>query len=246
MLIDNNPRVVSEKATTYSFVGGQLITPLTKNRNYGGTFAIDNGAFSGFQKKGFLSLLDRNNTHRDKCLFVAMPDVIGSARRTLEAFEFWSSRLSAWPIALVAQDGVEDLPIPWSMLAAVFIGGSTEWKESKSAADVIRTAQLLGVHTHVGRVNTPDRWRRFSDIGCDTCDGSGVSRYDWMLERIAEVERCDKHLPLFEGDCGSSNPRDEAGVAVSSIDRRAIIVAAANRGCVVEDRKSTKGATPGS
>jgi hypothetical protein len=218
LLIDNNPRVVAAKSAAYSFVGGQLLTPLTRNRNHGGVFAIDNGAFSGFRRDGFLSLLQRNEGHRERCLFVCCPDVVGSARRTLEAFEHWSARLRAWPVALVAQDGLENLPIPWTSLAAVFIGGSTEWKESKSAADVIRAAQIMGVHTHVGRINTPARWRLFSALGVDTCDGSGVSRYDHMLDAIAECEQHGKHLPLFAESGSSGDSTDETGSGEESLD----------------------------
>src|SRR5882672_5968200 len=97
---------------------GQLLTPLTRFRLQQPTlcWAIDNGAFSNFDERGFLSLLQREEHNKATCLFVTAPDIVGSARRTLEAFEDWRGRLAAWPIALAIQDGQQDLSIPWDAI----------------------------------------------------------------------------------------------------------------------------------
>lgn len=173
----------------------QLLTPLTRFRPQylEAHFAIDNGAFSRFNRAGFLSLLDREYSRRHLCRFVAVPDVVANARRTLEAFHIWEEELGQWPLALVAQDGQENLPIPWRSLAAVFIGGSTDWKLSGYAADIIKTAQLLGKWVHVGRVNTPGRFEKFEAMGVDSIDGSGLARYSWMRERIYRAQ-CEPGL----------------------------------------------------
>lgn len=197
LLIDNSPAKIARHSAVYDFIGGQLLTPLTRYSNAGGVFGIDNGAFSRFDRKGFMGLLEREKPNRQRCKFVAMPDVVGSARRTLEAFEFWADHITNWPLALVCQDGIEDLPIPWARLDAVFIGGSTDWKMSKAAADVIKAAQLMEVHTHVGRINTTKRWGPFESLGVDTCDGSGVSRFDWMLNEIRDFRQHGSATPLF-------------------------------------------------
>ncbi len=62
---------------------GQLLTPLTRYtlRDPGRPWAIDNGAFAGFDARAFLSLLEREKHHRENCLFVTVPDVVGAARR---------------------------------------------------------------------------------------------------------------------------------------------------------------------
>ena len=106
---------------------GQLLTPLTRYRLREPSlpWAIDNGAFSSFDAKTFGALLDRESHRAERCLFVTVPDVVGSARRTLEVFERWAPRLNGWRLALACQDGQESLPIPWDEIAAVFIGGST-------------------------------------------------------------------------------------------------------------------------
>lgn len=166
----------------------QLVTPLTRftRQHPEAHFAIDNGAFAGFQTQAFLSLLERERNARHLCRFVAVPDVVASARRTLETFEYWRYKLGAWPLALVAQDGQEDLPIPWDGIAAVFIGGSTAWKLSKSAADVVKAAKCIGKWVHAGRVNTPARFEYFEELGADSIDGTGLSRFSWMRQRIHE------------------------------------------------------------
>ena len=106
-----------------------------------------NGFFANAEIEAYLALLEREKHHQQDCLFVTLPDVVGSARRTLEVFERWKDRseLAGWKIALVCQDGQEHLPIPWDEIAAVFIGGSTNWKCGEDAAHIIKAAKALGI-----------------------------------------------------------------------------------------------------
>ena len=164
---------------------GQLLTPLTRYADRGMTYGIDNGAFSRFDADGFLRLLERQKGTESRCKFVAVPDVVGSAIRTSEVFERWVPRLTGWPLAYVAQDGCESLPIPWDSIEAVFIGGGTAWKLGPHAEAVVRAAKILGKWVHIGRINTPERFDKFRAMGADSCDGSGISRFSWMRERIA-------------------------------------------------------------
>lgn len=166
---------------------GQLLTPLTRYRlrDPERPWAIDNGGFKRLNIPAFRALLDRESHHKDKCLFVAAPDIVGSAQRTLELFERWLPELAGWPVALVCQDGQESLPIPWDDIAAVFIGGSTNWKCSGHVVQIIKTAKLLGKHVHVGRVNDPQRWQHFEDLEVDSGDGTGLARYSHMRRAIA-------------------------------------------------------------
>ncbi len=174
---------------------GQLLTPLTMYTRWGDPYAIDNGAFTKFRADRFASLLERESDCRGGCLFVAVPDVVGSARRTREIWQYRNDMVpEGWPLAYVCQDGSENIGIPWDECEAVFIGGSTEWKMSANAAAIIKAAKVLGKHVHVGRVNTRRRFRHFDELGADTCDGSGLARYDWMLEKLTAT---DDH-PLFD------------------------------------------------
>ncbi len=112
--------------------------------------------------------------------------MVGSARRTLEVFDRWYRELGAWPRALVAQDGQEDRPIPWELINAVFIGGTTEWKLGPHAEAVVKAAKILEKWVHIGRVNTPARFEKFEEMGADSIDGTGLSRYSWMRKKIYE------------------------------------------------------------
>lgn len=176
---------------------GQLLTPLTQYRlrDPARPWAIDNGGFKKLDIPGLKSLLKREEHHRENCLFVAAPDIVGSAQRTLELFELFRPMLVGWRVALVCQDGQECLPIPWSDIAAVFIGGSTNWKCSIHAEQIVRTAQLHGKWVHAGRVNDPARWQHFEDLGVNSCDGTGLARYSHMREAIA---RRGKQPRLFD------------------------------------------------
>lgn len=173
---------------------GQLLTPLTRFtlKHPELPWGMDNGAFARFEEKSFLSLLTREEPHKATCLFVTVPDIVGSARRTLEVFERWKSRLATWPIALAIQDGQQDLEIPWDDIAAVFIGGSTDFKVSPHAAHVIKAAKVLGKWAHVGRVNDPARFAYFEKLGADSIDGTGISRYSHMREAISKRDNQEK------------------------------------------------------
>lgn len=166
---------------------GQLLTPLTRYRlrDPERPWAIDNGGFAGLDIAAFTALLKREAHHKDKCLFVAVPDIVASAQRTLELFAHFRPTLAGWPLALVCQDGQEAAPIPWDDIAAVFIGGSTLWKCSHHVEQIIKTGKLLGKHVHAGRVNDPQRWLHFERLGVDTADGTGLARYTHMRRAVA-------------------------------------------------------------
>lgn len=177
---------------------GQLLTPLTgyRLRDPARPWAADNGGFKELNVPGLLSLLARNADHRATCLFVAVPDIVFYAQRTLELFAHFAPQLEGWPLALVCQDGQENLPIPWAHIVAVFIGGSTSWKCGPHAGAIIKTAKILGKHVHVGRVNHPDRWQHFEKMGADSADGTGLARYTHMRAAIAAR---GQNPTLFDG-----------------------------------------------
>lgn len=164
----------------------QLLTPLTRYlpQRPGEPFAIDNGAFAGFDAKKYRSLLAREYPRRHLCRFVTAPDVVGDAAATLALFEVWEQELRDWPVALVLQDGQQDLAVPWTRIRAVFVGGSTAFKVGPHAAALVREAKQRGLWVHAGRVNTPRRWWYFMRLGADSADGTGMSRYSHMRRRI--------------------------------------------------------------
>lgn len=168
----------------------QLFTPLTRRKPQrpDQNFAMDNGAFANFNPQGFRNMLARHSERKHLCRWVAVPDVVGDARRTLEVFRYWRSQsdLIGWRLAFVAQDGQENLPIPWHQIDAIFIGGSTDWKLGSAASACVKAAKAIGKWVHVGRINTPARYEYFRDLGADSCDGTGLARYDHMRLKIYE------------------------------------------------------------
>ena len=141
-------------------------------------WAVDNAAFTGFDPAAFCGLLARV-AGRPGCRFVACPDVVGDAAATLALFAVWASvlRQLGLPVALVAQDGLEGLPVPWGGIDALFVGGSTDWKLGPAAAELVREAKRRGLWVHFGRCNTRRRFRHAWHLGCDSVDGSGFSRW---------------------------------------------------------------------
>ena len=112
----------------------------------------------------------------------------------------WSSK---W--AYVAQDGLEDTNIYWAEIKTIFIGGTDNFKDSSHAYDVVKTAKALGIHVHVGRVNTIKRYNKYACLGADTCDGSGVCKYDHMLIDIANNITDQDQPSLFAGEKNASD-----------------------------------------
>lgn len=193
---------------------GQLFSPLTRfaRQDENGICGMDNGCFKRFHEDAFLSLLERERPYRHLFKFVCCPDVVGSAIRTLEVFARYRRKLAGWPIALVAQDGQEKLHIPWDEISAVFIGGSTEWKDGPHAAAIVKTGKILGKWVHVGRVNTPGRFDKFEELGADSIDGSGLARYSWMRERIYNHAT---RPTLFSSGAAEEGSRDAAVLPVA-------------------------------
>lgn len=139
--------------------------------------------------------------YQHTCLFISGFDVVEDAQATLEAYKtFERMFLTAnWPLAYVAQDGSESLPIP-ETCSAVFVGGSTEWKVSMEAVSVIKRAQNLGKHVHIGRVNW---WKRYAPFrilkGSEefTCDGTRP-RFDGTENTERAWRQYEAQLPLIQ------------------------------------------------
>lgn len=216
-LLDTNPPDVDRLTKEIPWlVAGQLIVPSRTRRNWGGVFALDNSAFVKFDAEKFRRLQERNAEHAERCLFATCPDVPGSMRRTLE---IWRHRdrfaAGGFRLCLVLQNGAEDLDIPWTETPAVFIGGLDPWKESQACRDLIRTAQIFGLHVHCGRVNQIKRFEYMAALGVDTCDGSGVSRFGFrQLLDIARRTNGRQQFNLFSADEARADAEEDAGVEV--------------------------------
>jgi hypothetical protein len=189
ILLDCSPRKISEYSERYGYEFGQLRTPLTNYANAGVPWAADNGFFSNPDVGSWLRWVGTFESEQaNRPMWVALPDIVGDAQRTLELFEHFMLRTNELPRALVLQDGVSRTRIPWDAIRAVFIGGSDDFKVSREAFAAARTAKVLGKIVHVGRVNTAKRMRNWFGLA-DSIDGSGISRYDHMLEDVLSLIR---------------------------------------------------------
>jgi len=176
-------------------------TPLIKS---GKPWAADLGALSGpsFVKKinfnAFVDWLPRMKPYQSTCLFVAGGDIVGEAKKTLETFAEFQHYFGDWPIAYVAQNGAENLPIP-DNCKAVFIGGDTQWKESQAAIDVIKRGLAMGKHIHIGRVNSYRRYKMFALLkGSEnfTADGTKV-RWEGVKNTLKIYQRWENKKQPF-------------------------------------------------
>ena len=155
---------------------GFIDTPAQGNRRPEGvTWCADNGCFSDKwdEAKWWQFLVD--NAHASKtCLFAVAPDVVGDAAATSVKSTPWLGPIRGlgYPVAWVAQDGQENLPLPWDAFDCLFIGGSTEWKLGSSARDLVAEAKRRGKWVHMGRVNSKRRYDYARFIGCDSADGT--------------------------------------------------------------------------
>lgn len=186
VLLDSSPAKIAEYRTRYGDVIWQLRTPLTNYaRAMGVRYALDNGCFKSFDRQAWERLVDQAEDDGE-LIFLTLPDIVGDAARTAELFEHFKQRTNGYPRALVLQNGIERVRIPWGDLAAVFIGGDDRFKSSAEAFNAAKTAKMLGKWVHVGRVNTAARVRNWVGLA-DSIDGSGMSRFDHMLEDVLAV-----------------------------------------------------------
>jgi len=143
----------------------------------GGYFwAADNDCFQGLDEERFLKMLDRIRGLPGG-LFVTCPDVVGDHAQTLRMWGDWAPiiREAGQTPAFVLQDGVVESEVPADV--PLFIGGTTDFKLGKVAAQIAQRAARAGRWVHMGRVNSLKRMRYAASIGCRSVDGTGFVRF---------------------------------------------------------------------
>ena len=184
VMLDVGATRLAELSEQYDFEFWQLRTPLTNRSLQGVPYGLDNGCFKRFKRDTWLRQVEEAREHEP--IFVCLPDIVGSARRTQELAQRFTGVLDGLPSALVLQDGIGEQSIYWEDISAVFVGGSDRFKTSHECMAAVKTAKILGKWVHVGRVNTPSRARYWMGIA-DSIDGSGISRFDHMLDDLMRV-----------------------------------------------------------
>lgn len=131
-------------------------------------YAIDNGAFTGFDEKMFLGIIEKAKRTIPP-LWIVVPDCVGNKKETLRMWDAWADRLRylRWPLAMAMQDGMTPKDFRGDI---AFIGGTTKWKWRNLGMwkDVPRF--------HVGRVNTERHLWQAHEAGAESCDGTGWFR----------------------------------------------------------------------
>lgn len=183
---------------------GQIATPAAGNRvEVGVEWCADNAVFAGKYPgdDAYLAWLADRAHLAAWCRFVVSPDVVGDAAATIALSAPMLPRIRAlgFPAAFVAQDGLEDLDVPWDSFDVLFIGGSTEWKLGAAARRVVAEAKAHGKWVHMGRVNSRERIQYADAIGCDSVDGTYLAfgpdiNLPHVLGWLSEIET---QLALF-------------------------------------------------
>jgi hypothetical protein len=163
-------------------------------------WAADNDCFQGLDADAFTRMIGRLEG-LDGCLFVTVPDVVGDAKATAAQFDRWAPELEArgLPVALVLQDGIDELgdwlEATWPRLAAVFVGGTDDFKLGPIAARLAAEAKDRGLWVHWGRVNTRRRMDHIAATGAaDSFDGSS-----WAIFRKAVANKRTGERKLEQG-----------------------------------------------
>ena len=139
-------------------------------------YALDNGAWGAFKNATEWSAADWRYLLRwaamsgQPPLWALVPDVVGDRQRTIESWHLYAPEVRALGLrpAFAVQDGMtfEDVPTDD---CALFLGGSTEWKDEAIGP---WCAAFPG-RVHVGRVNNWDRLIRCWRAGAVSVDGTG-------------------------------------------------------------------------
>lgn len=162
-------------------------------------YCIDNGAWWAFNQSqtfdsaAFVSVYSALGNGAD---FVVLPDIVCGGQMSLKFSLEWRSCLEIrCPQLLAVQDGMtpNDVAGLVGPKLGLFVGGSTEWKESTlwQWAALARERQA---YLHVGRVNTARRIFLCSAVGADSFDGSSASRY---ADTLPLLDNSRKQLALL-------------------------------------------------
>lgn len=155
-------------------------------------YALDNGAWPAFKNNepwdeaAWRQLLLWACMSGQKPLWALVPDVVGNREETVENWGRYVGeveRLGFRP-AFAVQDGMSFDDVPTDD-CALFIGGSTDWKDK---AIKPWCARFPG-RVHVGRVNRADRLIRCFHAGAVSVDGTG-----WFHRTNGQLGELEKFI----------------------------------------------------
>lgn len=152
-------------------------------RHEGFQYALDNGAWTAFQKgvpfdeQKFAAALRKMGKDAD---WTAIPDIVAGGKASLELSLRWMRHVldECERGLLVVQNGmtIADVESIIGPRVGIFVGGDTAWKMS-TMAQWCELARAKGAWCHIGRVNSPKRIRSCQIAGATSFDGTNASRF---------------------------------------------------------------------
>jgi hypothetical protein len=178
-----------------------LIEPSHLGFGYGKTepplpYMIDNGAWGSFNRgvpwdgDRFIEMLDMWASGAD---MIVLPDIVGGGDESLARSVEWLPKVAEYgiPMLLAVQDGMVVTDVQRFVRrhgVGLFIGGSTEWKESTLPVWG-RLAAREGCWLHVARVNSVRRIRLCQLAGAHSFDGTSVTKFPESIRRLDHARR---------------------------------------------------------
>lgn len=172
-----------------------LVSAAGVHRTEGFAYALDNGAWTSrdggtWDEAAFVSLVSKLGQLAD---WVVAPDIVEGGRASLDLSLAWLPRLldTCPRVLLAVQDGHEpgDVEHLLGERVGLFVGGSTEWKESTTLSTWGPLARSSRCWLHVGRVNTARRIAICSAAGADSFDGTSVSKFASTIRLLDGARR---------------------------------------------------------
>lgn len=164
-------------------------------RNEGFPYALDNGAWTSFQKgepfdvRAFERALEELGAGAD---WVVAPDIVGGGLRSLDLTCSWLDYLKSGSrlVLIAVQDGMvpRDVCDLLSDRVGLFLGGSTEWKLATMPMWG-HLAAMARCYYHVARVNTRQRIFLCAEAGAHSFDGSSVTRFANTLPLLEKARQ---------------------------------------------------------
>ena len=198
-----------------------LRTPFTTGKtNHGFGYALDNGAWRAhqqeipFDESAFVDMLGKHAAGAD---WIVSPDIVSGGMESLAFSLSWLDRLRAYgqTILIPVQDGMSEHDVYPHIgpRIGIFVGGSTEFKES-TAAIWGRLASECSCLMHVGRVNSARRIAICGAAGATSFDGSGASKFSVVVRGLTmAAKQADLFAPAPEANlcpqCGQDELRPD-------------------------------------
>ena len=176
-----------------------LVSARGVHRTEGMPYAIDNGAWTAFQKK---ETFDHGAFERlvyalgDGADWIVAPDVVADRAASLRMTERYLPHLDRWPLLVAVQNGMcaDDVSAWLGPRCGIAVGGDSAWKDS-TMREWGRLALERGCHMHVLRVNTRRRMQLAHEAGAHSIDGTSPIQFPSTIGRMDRWLR-QEALPL--------------------------------------------------